>query len=54
MKGRPSKRELRAMAYVLADEIETRARATMAKHPGIDHRAAQLMAMQCMIIDKDI
>lgn len=30
---RPSKRELRAMAYAIADEAETRAKAIQARNP---------------------
>ena len=33
---RHSERELRAMAYALCDEIETRALALMAREPGLD------------------
>lgn len=48
---RPSKRELRAMAYAIADEIETRAGALMAANPRLDWRAATALAVAAMAKD---
>lgn len=45
---RPSKAELRAMAYHIADEIETRADAIRAANPGMDWRQAMALAIAAM------
>ena len=46
--ARPSKRELRAMAYALADEIETRALALRQANPRLTRAAAINRAIAAM------
>lgn len=46
--ARRSKRELRAMAYALADEIETRANAIKAGNPALSRIAAINLALEAM------
>lgn len=45
---RPSKREIKAIAYALADEIETRALALMASDSALDRDAAMMRAILAM------
>ena len=42
---RPSKRQLRAMAYAIADEAETRARAIQARNPRLSFMDALNQAL---------
>lgn len=46
--GRRSKRELRAMAYAIADEAGTRALAIQARNPRLSFRAALNKALADM------
>ena len=45
---RLSKRQIRAIAYGLADEIETRALALIAREPGLDRQSAVMRAILAM------